>query len=100
MAKQSFKEILETSEVPVLVDFYADWCGPCKAMAPVLKAFAAKNQGKVRILKVDVDKNPRAAQQYQIQGVPTFMFFNKGELSWRQAGMVDAGKLQALLEQL
>lgn len=72
----------------MLVDFYADWCGPCKMMAPVIEQFSNEMGDKVRILKVDVDRNPKAAAAYQIQGVPTFILFKKGNIVWRQAGAV------------
>jgi thioredoxin 1 len=93
----NFKEIIK-SEQPVLVDFYAEWCGPCKMMKPVLEDIAKKMDGKARILKVDVDKNPKAAAQYKIQGVPTLMIFQNGQIKWRQSGYIDAGKLRSVIE--
>lgn len=83
--RQNFNEIIN-GEKPVLVDFHADWCGPCKMMAPVIEQFSKEMNDKVRILKVDVDRNPKAATAYQIQGVPTFILFKRGKVVWRQSG--------------
>jgi thioredoxin 1 len=93
-----FQELIN-SDVPVLVDFFAEWCGPCKAMAPVLKEVASAVGNKANIIKVDVDKNPHVAQHYQIQGVPTLMIFRKGEIRWRQSGVVQARQLVDILSQ-
>lgn len=94
----TFNELINSGQ-PVLVDFYAEWCGPCKVMAPVLKQVASQVAGKARIIKVDVDKNPRASAAYQIQGVPTFILFKNGEVKWRQAGVVPEKQLLDLLTQ-
>ncbi|MEY4110400.1 MAG: thioredoxin [Bacteroidota bacterium] len=88
-----FHEIIQ-SEKPVLVDFYADWCGPCKMMAPILSELKSRLQDRVTILKVDVDKNPEAAGMYQVQGVPTLIIFQNGEIKWRQSGVVSAQVLE------
>jgi thioredoxin 1 len=82
-----FSELIH-SDVPVLVDFYATWCGPCKVMAPVLKELGGEVGSSARIIKVDVDKNPSAAVTYSVQGVPTFILFHKGKIIWRQSGVV------------
>jgi len=94
--KQSFNEIIQ-GETPVLVDFFAEWCGPCKQMSPVLKDFATRMGDRVRILKIDVDKSPAAASSYRVQGVPTFILFKRGEVLWRQSGMVSPQILEQVV---
>jgi thioredoxin 1 len=95
---ESFKELIN-SEKPVLVDFYADWCGPCKAMSPVIQEVAKATQGKARVIKVDIDKSVQAAQAYQVQAVPTFIIFKKGNIIWRHSGMIDKISLVNVLTQ-
>lgn len=85
---ESFQELIQ-SEQPVLVDFYATWCGPCKAMEPIVKEVAKAVQGKARVVKVDIDKRVQLAQIYNVQAVPTFMIFKKGNIIWRHPGMID-----------
>ena len=96
MAK--FSELIN-GDKPVLIDFSAEWCGPCKMMAPILKDVAKSMNGKVRILKIDVDRNPKVAAQYQIQGVPTLILFKNGQPVWRQSGVVPANQLTQILNQ-
>ena len=88
----TFNELIN-SEQPVLVDFYAEWCGPCKLMSPILKNVVSKVGDKARIIKVDVDKSPAAANKYGVQAVPTLILFKKGEIKWRQSGVVDERQL-------
>jgi len=84
--KKSFNDIIH-QEVPVLVDFTADWCGPCKSMAPILKQLKSELKDAVSIIKINVDKNQALAAKYQVQGVPTFIVFKQGKQVWRQSGM-------------
>lgn len=93
-----FKELLN-SDLPVLVDFYATWCGPCKMMSPILDDVASKMKGKVKIVKVDVDKNPTAAEAYQVRGVPTLILFKKSKQVWKQSGVVQANQLIQIINQ-
>lgn len=95
---ETFNEIIK-SEKPVLVDFYAGWCGPCKAMEPVIKEVARAVQGKARVIKVDIDKSTEAAEAYGVSAVPTFIVFKNGNIIWRHPGMIDKNSLLNVLSQ-
>jgi len=94
----TFNEMIQ-SEKPVLVDFFAEWCGPCKTMAPILKDLKDSVGEDVTIIKVDIDKNPQAAQHYQVQGVPTLILFKNGKPLWRQSGVVPKAGLMKVINQ-
>lgn len=91
--KQSFNELTQKSELPVLVDFYADWCGPCKVLSPVVQEVAREMTGKIKVIKVDVDRNQQAAALYGIRGVPTLILFYQGKILWRQSGAMSRNQL-------
>ncbi len=92
----TFDELIQ-SDQPVLVDFFAEWCGPCKAMSPVLKGVAQRLGTKAKILKVDIDKNAMAALKYNVRSVPTLMVFKHGQIKWRHTGVVSESQLTEIL---
>jgi len=96
--KANFDSIINDTK-PVIVDFHALWCGPCKAQSPILKELATELGDRVRIIKIDVDQNPEIAGRYQIQSVPTLMVFKNGQLVWRHSGVVSKPQLMSILNQ-
>lgn len=93
-----FTDLIQ-SETPTLVDFYAEWCGPCKMMAPILRDLKSQLGESVKVIKIDVDKNPAVASKYQIQGVPTLMLFQNGEIKWRDSGVRPAYEIQRIIQE-
>lgn len=89
----NFSEIVQ-SETPTLVDFFATWCGPCKSMQPILDQLKNDLGDQIRILKIDVDKNQVVAEKFKVRGVPTFVLFKKGEILWRQSGVISLASLK------
>lgn len=94
----TFSEIIK-SDTPTLVDFFAEWCNPCKVMKPILEDVKARIGDKVTVLKIDIDKNPQVAQIYHIQSVPTLIIFKNGQAIWRQSGVIAANDLESIVRQ-
>jgi len=96
--KGNFNKLIN-GEKPVLIDFHANWCGPCKALAPIIKEVAQEISEKVRIIKIDVDKNQEIAQRYQVRGVPTLVLFKDGEIIWRESGVKSKHQIITSIEE-
>lgn len=95
---EKFEELIQSPE-PVLVDFFAEWCGPCKAMKPILSEVKEKIGDKARIAKIDVDQHKELSDRFKIKAVPTFILFKNGEAVWRHSGMIHAKELKEVIEQ-
>jgi thioredoxin 1 len=98
MGRTNFSNLVK-GETPTLVDFYADWCGPCKMMKPILEELKSRVGDRARIIKIDVDKNPTIANLFQVKGVPTLALFKDGELKWKQSGVMQVEPLKRIIEQ-
>ncbi len=94
----SFNEIIN-GNTPVLVDFYADWCAPCRMMAPILQQVSKEMEGKVKVIKVNVDNNGDAARKYQIRSIPTMILFRNGKVQWQGVGVMQADQIKAIIDQ-
>jgi thioredoxin 1 len=94
---ESFNEIIN-GDTPVLVDFYADWCAPCRMMGPIMQQVSKEMVGKVRVIKVDVDKNEDVARKYQIRSIPTMILFKKGKLMWQGVGVIQADQIKSIVQ--
>lgn len=93
----SFSDVIN-GDTPVLVDFFAEWCAPCKMMAPILQDLKSAMGDRLTVIKVDTDRNPQVAAKYQIRGVPTLILFHKGDVLWQQAGVVPLHQLKSIIE--
>ncbi len=88
MPKKNLKDQISQSNEPILVDFYADWCGPCQTMNPIIQAVLVELEGKIKLLKVNVDKHPQLSQQFAIRSIPHYILFKRGKILWRKGGLM------------
>tara|TARA_B100001027_G_scaffold139206_1_gene96713 strand:+ start:3181 stop:3477 length:297 start_codon:yes stop_codon:yes gene_type:complete len=95
----SFQDLIK-GEKPILVDFYADWCAPCKAMNPILKSVKSKMGDQIKILKINIDKNQAVANKFNVRGIPTFILFQSNEIKWRKSGLLEENNLLAELKKI
>jgi len=93
-----FNDLIK-GETPVLVDFHATWCGPCKQLSPIIEEIAVDLKGKIKVIKIDIDKNQKAAEVYQIKGVPTMILFHKGKILWKQSGVMPKQNIIGIIQQ-
>lgn len=96
--RETFGEIIN-SGTPVLVDFFAEWCGPCKMMKPILEELHSRMKNKIRIIKIDIDTTPAVAHKFQVQSVPTLILFKNAKIIWRNTGVMQANQLEKIIEQ-
>ncbi|HEY3389531.1 MAG TPA: thioredoxin [Prolixibacteraceae bacterium] len=94
---ENFNEYINGS-TPVLVDFYADWCAPCKMMAPIMQQVSREMEGQLKVIKVDVDKNEEVARKYQIRSIPTMILFKNGKVLWQGVGVMQAYQIKAIVK--
>lgn len=97
---ESFAELLEKSDTPVLIDFFATWCGPCAAMTPILDEFAGENSDKLKVVKLNVDENPKTPAKYGVRGIPTLILFNQGKEVDKVVGMTSKDNLEKMLAEV
>ncbi|UZD24783.1 thioredoxin [Algoriphagus halophytocola] len=98
MPKRNPKDIINKSQDAVLVDFYADWCGPCQTMDPIIAEVLDELGGKIKLLKINVDKHPQLAQQFAIRSIPNYILFKKGKILWRKGGLITKRDLEKALK--
>lgn len=98
VSDDAFKAEVLDSDTPVLLDFWAEWCGPCKAIAPILDDLATQYQGKLRIAKINIDQNQKTPRDFGVRGIPTLMIFKNGKVEATQIGAVSKGQLSQLID--
>jgi thioredoxin 1 len=98
MPKKNLKDKISKSQEPMLVDFYADWCSPCQAMNPIIEEVLFELEGKIKLLKVNIDKQPQLSQQFGIRSIPHYILFKKGKILWRKGGIITKRDLEKALK--